>query len=257
MIRSLAVVLFAMLMVVALPDGAVAQGDSDIDNPTSQTQLNKTTEAENARTYLEERSAQLASERREQLREVLLIGGGLLIGISLFVWIVSFFCSLAWSKITKNQERGSHEETSAYRKMRNQLILVALGSIIFGPVVLLIDLLRTSLINLFRASRPKKAGAYGSKQNQGRSRGEGRDHYRQHSAKPRGTRDYTYYDILGVEKTADLATIKSAYRKMAMKFHPDNADSNAWAKARFIEIQEAYEVLSDSKKRADYDKKIG
>jgi len=61
-----------------------------------------------------------------------------------------------------------------------------------------------------------------------------------------------YYDILGVKRDADDAAIKKAYRKAAKKYHPDvNKDPDA--KAKFQEIQDAYEVLSDEKKRKLYD----
>ena len=59
-----------------------------------------------------------------------------------------------------------------------------------------------------------------------------------------------YYRILGVERTADDKTIKSAYRKLARKYHPD---VNKGQDARFKEINEAYEVLSDPDKRRRYD----
>jgi curved DNA-binding protein len=61
-----------------------------------------------------------------------------------------------------------------------------------------------------------------------------------------------YYDILGLKKTATEAEIKSAYRKLAKKFHPDvSKEKNA--EARFKEIGEAYETLRDVEKRAQYD----
>lgn len=64
------------------------------------------------------------------------------------------------------------------------------------------------------------------------------------------TRDY--YDILGVSKSASAAEIKSAYRKLALKWHPDrNKESNAHEK--FKEINEAYEVLSNPEKKAKFD----
>ncbi len=61
-----------------------------------------------------------------------------------------------------------------------------------------------------------------------------------------------YYEILGVSKTAPLDEIKTAYRKLALQYHPDrNKDSGAGE--RFKEISEAYAVLSDAQKRAQYD----
>jgi DnaJ-class molecular chaperone len=64
------------------------------------------------------------------------------------------------------------------------------------------------------------------------------------------TRDY--YEILGVTKSASAADIKSAYRKAALKYHPDR-NKEAGAESKFKEINEAYEVLSDSQKKATYD----
>src|SRR6201997_4730045 len=59
-----------------------------------------------------------------------------------------------------------------------------------------------------------------------------------------------YYRILGVDRAADDKTIKSAYRKLARKYHPDVTKGQD---ARFKEINEAYEVLSDPEKRRRYD----
>jgi len=59
-----------------------------------------------------------------------------------------------------------------------------------------------------------------------------------------------YYDILGIQKTASEAEIKSAFRKLAQKYHPDKKDGD---EAKFKEISEAYAVLSDKNKRAQYD----
>lgn len=63
-----------------------------------------------------------------------------------------------------------------------------------------------------------------------------------------------YYEILGVAKEADADTIKKAYRKLAMQFHPDKNPGNKEAEEKFKEAAEAYEVLSDSQKRARYDR---
>jgi molecular chaperone DnaJ len=62
-----------------------------------------------------------------------------------------------------------------------------------------------------------------------------------------------YYQILGVPKTADAKAIKSAYRKLARKYHPDQNPGNKAAADRFKEINEANEVLSDPDKRQRYD----
>ncbi|HHB79028.1 MAG TPA: molecular chaperone DnaJ [Saprospiraceae bacterium] len=63
-----------------------------------------------------------------------------------------------------------------------------------------------------------------------------------------------YYEILSVEKSADKITIKKAYRKMAMKYHPDRNPDDAHAEEKFKEAAEAYDVLSDDDKRARYDR---
>jgi len=62
-----------------------------------------------------------------------------------------------------------------------------------------------------------------------------------------------YYEILGLDRSADENTIKSAYRKMAMKYHPDRNQGDAEAEEKFKEATEAYEVLKDPQKRQMYD----
>jgi molecular chaperone DnaJ len=62
-----------------------------------------------------------------------------------------------------------------------------------------------------------------------------------------------YYDILGVNRDATEEDIKKAYRRLAMKHHPDRNQGNKEAEEKFKEAKEAYEVLSDSQKRAAYD----
>jgi len=63
-----------------------------------------------------------------------------------------------------------------------------------------------------------------------------------------------YYEILGVEKNADEATIKKAYRKLALQYHPDKNPGDSTAEEKFKEAAEAYEVLSNTQKRAQYDR---
>lgn len=62
-----------------------------------------------------------------------------------------------------------------------------------------------------------------------------------------------YYKVLGVDKKASPEAIKKAYRKLAMKYHPDHAKGDKSAEAKFKEISEAYAVLSDKDKRKQYD----
>jgi molecular chaperone DnaJ len=62
-----------------------------------------------------------------------------------------------------------------------------------------------------------------------------------------------YYEILGVEKNASDAEIKKAYRRLAMKYHPDKTKGDKAAEEKFKEASEAYEVLSDAQKRQKYD----
>lgn len=62
-----------------------------------------------------------------------------------------------------------------------------------------------------------------------------------------------YYDTLGVKKDASEKEIKQAFRRLAKQYHPDANPDNPQAEARFKEINEAYEVLSDAEKRAQYD----
>ena len=62
-----------------------------------------------------------------------------------------------------------------------------------------------------------------------------------------------YYEVLGVQKGANDDELKKAYRRLAMKYHPDRNEGNEEAEAKFKEAKEAYDVLSDSQKRQAYD----
>jgi molecular chaperone DnaJ len=63
-----------------------------------------------------------------------------------------------------------------------------------------------------------------------------------------------YYEVLGIAKGADESEIKKAYRKLALKYHPDKNPDDASAEEKFKEAAEAYEVLSNAEKRAQYDR---
>jgi molecular chaperone DnaJ len=62
-----------------------------------------------------------------------------------------------------------------------------------------------------------------------------------------------YYEVLGVARDAEEADLKKAYRRLAMKYHPDRNDGDTQAEEHFKEAKEAFEVLSDQRKRAAYD----
>ncbi len=62
-----------------------------------------------------------------------------------------------------------------------------------------------------------------------------------------------YYDVLGVSRNVDEAELKKAYRRYAMKYHPDRNQGDVKAEDKFKEAKEAYDVLSNSQKRAAYD----
>lgn len=66
----------------------------------------------------------------------------------------------------------------------------------------------------------------------------------------------SYYEVLGIPETADAATIRAAYKRLAMKYHPDRNPGNADAEEKFKAVNEAYHVLSDSLKRARYDSRF-
>ena len=63
-----------------------------------------------------------------------------------------------------------------------------------------------------------------------------------------------YYEVLGLQKGASDAEIKSAFRKMAMKYHPDRNPDDKEAEEKFKEVNEAYSILSDPDKKSKYDK---
>ncbi len=64
---------------------------------------------------------------------------------------------------------------------------------------------------------------------------------------------HDYYEVLGVARNASDAELKKAYRKLAMKYHPDRNPDNTKAEAKFKEVKEAHDILSDAQKRAAYD----
>ena len=68
------------------------------------------------------------------------------------------------------------------------------------------------------------------------------------------TTEVDYYELLECERGADDATLKSSYRKLAMKYHPDKNGGCKDHEAKFKAISEAYEVLKDPQKRAAYDR---
>src|SRR4051794_35236895 len=73
---------------------------------------------------------------------------------------------------------------------------------------------------------------------------------------PMSARDYVekdYYAALGVPKDASAAEVKKTYRKLARQYHPDANKGDAAAEEKFKEVSEAYDVLSDEKKRKEYD----
>jgi molecular chaperone DnaJ len=66
----------------------------------------------------------------------------------------------------------------------------------------------------------------------------------------------SYYDILGVQQDVSANEIKKAFRKLAVKYHPDKNPADKTAERRFKEIKEAYDVLGNSVRRVEYDRKL-
>ena len=62
-----------------------------------------------------------------------------------------------------------------------------------------------------------------------------------------------YYEVLGIDRNASKTQIKLAYRRLSKKYHPDKNKKDLSAKQKFIEIHEAYEILSDPKRKSQYD----
>nr|CAD1826950.1 unnamed protein product [Ananas comosus var. bracteatus] len=77
-----------------------------------------------------------------------------------------------------------------------------------------------------------------------------------HATAPLGVIEKDYYAILGVSKDANKDDIKKAFHALAKKYHPDANKNNPAAKRKFQEIRDAYEILSDSEKRAQYDREF-
>src|SRR5262245_63274874 len=63
-----------------------------------------------------------------------------------------------------------------------------------------------------------------------------------------------YYEVLGIPRDASEADVKKAYRKLARQYHPDRNPGDKTAEAKFKEVQEAYGVLGDKQKKAQYDR---
>src|SRR5487761_2517075 len=70
---------------------------------------------------------------------------------------------------------------------------------------------------------------------------------------PTSTAKTDYYELLGVKRNAPVKEIRQAYRKLARKYHPDLNPGDKSAEEKFKQIQEAYDILSDAKKRQMYD----
>ncbi len=66
----------------------------------------------------------------------------------------------------------------------------------------------------------------------------------------------TYYDLLGVNRRAQPASVRSAYRRLAQRYHPDKMPGNAQAEQVMAALNQAYAVLSDPEQRAEYDSQI-
>lgn len=73
-----------------------------------------------------------------------------------------------------------------------------------------------------------------------------------------GTTPWTFYDLLGISAEGSPDEVRAAYRRLALKYHPDVSPPGAAAEntRRFIEVQEAYETLSDPSRRASYDRAL-
>src|SRR4051812_6824373 len=113
------------------------------------------------------------------------------------------------------------------------------------PRVQAVDRTRPALGRLARKPRPRHPRRRARRSRRPRNRGEAMS-----------TRDFVekdYYKALGVSKSASQADIKKAYRKLARELHPDKNPDDTKAEARFKDVSEAYDVLSDEERRKEYD----
>src|SRR5207249_1206768 len=103
-----------------------------------------------------------------------------------------------------------------------------------------------------QVERPPPASSHGARGFQSKFKALGANLTRTMGLATNAKRDY--YEVLGVGRSASEQELKSAYRKLAMQYHPDRNPGNADAEEKFKEASEAYGVLADGDKRARYDR---